>query len=34
MLEYKDLDEGIRWAAKIPSARFGTIEVRPLRGNS
>jgi hypothetical protein len=23
-------DEAIEWAAKIPSARFGTIEVRPI----
>ena len=25
-----DLDEAIEWAAKIPSARYGSIEVRPL----
>lgn len=30
MLECKDLDEAIKWAAKIPSARYGTIEVRPV----
>jgi hypothetical protein len=29
-LEYKDLDEAIRWAAKIPTAKYGSIEVRPL----
>jgi hypothetical protein len=23
-------DEALEWAAKIPSARFGTIEVRPI----
>lgn len=23
-------DEALEWAAKIPSARFGTIEVRPV----
>jgi hypothetical protein len=23
-------DEAIEWAAKIPSARFGTIEIRPI----
>jgi hypothetical protein len=26
----KDLDEALAWAAKIPGARYGTIEVRPL----
>ena len=30
LLECKDLDEAIHWAAKIPSARYGTIEVRPV----
>lgn len=30
MLECKDLDEALLWAAKIPSARYGTIEVRPV----
>jgi len=30
ILECKDLDEALSWAAKIPSARYGTIEVRPL----
>jgi len=30
LLECKDLDEAIEWAAKIPSARYGTIEVRPV----
>jgi len=24
------LDEALKWAAKIPSARYGTIEVRPV----
>ena len=24
-------DEALEWAAKIPSARFGTIEVRPIQ---
>lgn len=28
MLECADLDEAIRWAAKIPSATDGSIEVR------
>jgi len=30
MIEAKDLREAQQWAAKIPSARFGTIEVRAL----
>lgn len=30
LLECKNLDEALEWAAKIPSARYGTIEVRPV----
>lgn len=30
MLKAKDLDEAIHWAAQIPGARHGSIEVRPL----
>jgi hypothetical protein len=30
LLECKDIDEALGWAAKIPSARYGSIEVRPL----
>jgi hypothetical protein len=30
LLECKDLDEALEWAAKIPSARYGSIEVRPI----
>lgn len=30
LLECKDLDEALAWAAKIPSARTGSIEVRPV----
>ncbi len=30
VLNCKDLDEAIAWAAKIPSAKDGSIEVRPL----
>lgn len=30
LLECKDLDEALAWAARIPSAKYGTIEVRPL----
>ena len=31
MIEAKDLNEAIQIAAKIPPARVGTIEVRPVR---
>ena len=30
LIEAKDLDEAIRIAARIPSARLGSIEVRPV----
>lgn len=30
LLNCKDLDEATYWAAKIPSARYGTIELRPV----
>ncbi len=30
LLECKDLDEALEWAAKIPTATHGTIEVRPV----
>lgn len=30
LIECKDLDEAIRWAEKIPTAKYGSIEVRPL----
>ena len=30
LVEAKDLDEAIDLAARIPSARVGTIEVRPI----
>jgi hypothetical protein len=29
MLDCKDLEEAIGWAAKIPYAQGGSIEVRP-----
>lgn len=32
LVEARDLDEAIAIAARIPSARTGTIEVRPLVG--
>ena len=31
LLEAKDLDEAIEYAAAIPGAAFGSIEVRPIR---
>lgn len=34
ILDCKDLDEAIGWAAKIPGAKYGTIEVRPLNSYS
>ncbi len=30
LLECDNLDEAIKWAAKIPGARHGSIEIRPL----
>lgn len=30
LVDCKDLDEATSWAAKIPGAEWGTIEVRPL----
>ncbi len=30
LLECKDLDEALAWAAKYPAAQYGSIEVRPL----
>jgi hypothetical protein len=30
LVEAKDLDEAIALAARVPSAKMGTIEVRPL----
>jgi hypothetical protein len=30
LLDCPDLDEATRWAAKIPDARAGAIEVRPV----
>lgn len=31
MLECENLDQAIEWAARIPAARYGSIEVRPVR---
>jgi hypothetical protein len=30
LIEAESVDEALEWAAKIPSARLGSIEVRPL----
>jgi hypothetical protein len=30
LIETETVDEALEWAAKIPSARLGAIEVRPL----
>jgi hypothetical protein len=30
LLDCKDLDDAIRWAARIPDATHGTVEVRPV----
>ncbi len=30
ILDCKDLDEAISWAAKIPGSRFGCVEIRPV----
>ncbi len=30
LIEAKDLDEAVGVAAKIPAARFGTVEIRPI----
>ena len=31
LIEAKDLDEAIKIAARVPGARFGSVEVRPIR---
>ena len=30
LMECDHLDQAIEWAAKIPSARYGTVELRPI----
>jgi hypothetical protein len=30
LVDCQDLDEAIRWAEKIPTAIYGSIEIRPL----
>ncbi len=34
LLDCKDLDEALGWAAKIPHASYGSVEVRPLWNES
>ena len=34
LIDAESLDEAIDWAARIPAARYGTIEIRPVRDNS
>jgi hypothetical protein len=37
LIDARDLNEALQWAAKIPPARIGSVEVRPVRelkGNS
>ena len=30
MIEAPDLDAALAWAAKVPNAQYGTVEVRPI----
>jgi hypothetical protein len=30
LIDVESMDEALEWAAKIPSVRYGSIEVRPL----
>jgi hypothetical protein len=30
VIDVENVDEALEWAAKVPSARYGTIEVRPV----
>jgi hypothetical protein len=30
VIDVESLDEALEWAARIPSARHGTIEIRPV----
>jgi hypothetical protein len=30
VLECANLDEAIDWAAKMPGAKYGTVEIRPI----
>ena len=33
LIDVANVDEAVKWAAKIPSANGGTIEIRPLEEN-
>ena len=30
LIDVRDLDEALAWAAKVPTAKYGSIEVRPM----
>ena len=30
LIDVKDLDDAIHWASKIPTALYGSVEVRPI----
>ncbi len=30
LVDCKDLDEAIAWAEKVPHARYGSVEIRPM----
>jgi hypothetical protein len=32
LFDCPDLDEALKWAARIPTAQYGSVEVRPLWG--
>jgi hypothetical protein len=34
LIEADSLEDAVDWAARIPSARFGPVEVRPVRDGS
>ena len=34
LIEVPDLDGALEWAARIPSAEYGSVEVRPMWGAS
>jgi hypothetical protein len=33
LIECQDLDEAVAWAAKVPTAKYGSIEIRPQWDN-
>jgi hypothetical protein len=34
LIEAESMDEALQWAARVPSATHGTIEVRPIKDNT